>query len=151
MIGSPGDTERIAQRLIDRTLPKIEWTHEAHLRAGLWHVLHHGPAAALELLRTRIAAYNESVGTPNTDTSGYHETITHFYVIVIGGFLAAADRTLSIDQLATRLIAEHGDRQLPLRYYSEQCLFSVAARQSWIEPDLKRIEVAPRIGQSQVR
>lgn len=135
-----GETERIARGLIDRTLPKSEWTHEAHLRAGLWHVINHGAVAALELLRARITAYNESVGTPNTDSSGYHETLTRFYVTVIDRFLAGADRDLSLDQLAVRLIAEAGDRRLPLRHYSETRLFSVVARRSWVEPDLRPID-----------
>ncbi len=134
------NTESIARGLIARTLPKAEWTHEAHLRAGLWHVLQHGAAAALPLLRERISAYTESVGTANTDTSGYHETITRFYVVVIDRFLAVHDRGLPLDRLAAQLIAEHGDRRLPLRHYSEGRLFSVVARRSWVEPDLRPID-----------
>ena len=131
------ETERVARGLIDRTLPKAEWTHQAHLRAGLWHVMEHGPIAALELLRTRISSYNESVGTANTDTSGYHETITRFYVIVIDRFLANADRSADLDVLAEQLIAKLGDRRLPLHHYSESRLFSPVARRSWVEPDLR--------------
>jgi hypothetical protein len=134
------ETESIAEALTARTLPKAEWTHEAHLRAGLWHVRQHGAAAALELLRARITAYNESVGTRNTDTSGYHETITRFYVTIIDRFLAANDRAMPVDDLAARLLAEYGDRRLPMRYYSEGRLFSVVARRSWVEPDLRSIE-----------
>jgi hypothetical protein len=133
------ETERIAQALIERTLPKSEWTHEAHLRAGLWHVRAHGAAAALPLLRRRISAYNESVGTANTDTSGYHETITRFYVTVIDRFLATADRTLELALLARELLAVYGDRKLPLHHYSEGRLFSPVARRSWVEPDLRPI------------
>ena len=131
------ETERVARGLIDRTLPKGDWTHHAHLRAGLWHVMQHGAVAALELLRARITAYNESVGTANTDSSGYHETITRFYVIVIDRFLSAADRSLDVDALADQLIAAHGDRRLPLHHYSESRLFSPVARRSWVEPDLR--------------
>lgn len=134
------ETEWIAEALTARTLPKAEWTHEAHLRAGLWHVLQHGAPAALDLLRARISSYNESVGTRNTDTSGYHETITRFYVTIIDRFLAANDRAMPIDDLAARLLAEFGDRRLPMRYYSEGRLFSVVARRSWVEPDLRSIE-----------
>jgi hypothetical protein len=133
------ETERVARGLIDRTLPKGEWTHHAHLRAGLWHVMQHGAVAALELLRARITAYNESVGTANTDSSGYHETITRFYVIVIDRFLSAADRSLDVDALADQLIAAHGDRRLPLHHYSESRLFSPVARRSWVEPDLRPV------------
>jgi hypothetical protein len=91
------------------------------------------------LLRQRISAYNESVGTANTDASGYHETITRFYVTVIDRFLATADRTLELDRLARELIAVYGDRKLPLHHYSEGRLFSPVARRSWVEPDLRPI------------
>ena len=134
-----GETERIARGLIDRTLPKAEWTHDAHLRAGLWHVREYGAAPALPLLRARIMSYNESVGTANTDTSGYHETITRFYVVVIDRFLAGVDRGDDLDTLARQLIARYGDRKLPLHHYSEGRLFSVVARRSWVEPDLRPI------------
>ena len=134
-----GETERSAQALIDRTLPKAEWTHEAHLRAGLWHVNAHGPFDALDLLRDRISAYNESVGTANTDTSGYHETITRFYVVVIDRFLSTVDRSSDLDVPAGQLIAQYGDRRLLLHHYSEKRLFSAVARRAWIEPDLRPI------------
>lgn len=133
------ETERVARGLIGRTLPKPEWTHHAHLRVGLWHVLHHGPFNALDLLRDRISAYNESVGTANTDASGYHETITRFYVVVIDRFLSGADRQIDLDTLADQLIAAYGDRRLPLRHYSEARLFSPVARRAWVEPDLRPI------------
>ena len=74
------ETDRIVREFIARTLPKNEWTHQAHLRVGLWHALQYPDAAALDLLRARISAYNEATGVANTAQSGYHETITRFYV-----------------------------------------------------------------------
>ena len=133
------ETERIARALIDRSLPRAEWTHQAHLHAGLWHVVEHGPVIALELLRERITSYNESVGTANTDSSGYHETLTRFYIVVIDRFLSTAERDQDIDRLAEHLIAACGDRRLPMHYYSEKRLFSPVARRSWVEPDLRPI------------
>jgi hypothetical protein len=131
-----GITEGLTRRLIERTLPKAAWTHHAHLRAGLWHVREFGPAGALVRLRTTIAAYNESIGTANTDTSGYHETITRFYVAVIARFLDEDDGSRPLDMLAERLIAKYGERDLPLRFYTRERLFSVEARRGWVEPDL---------------
>jgi hypothetical protein len=130
------ETERIAWAMADCTLPKPEWTHHAHLRAGLWHVVTFGEDEALALLRERITRYNTSVGTANTETSGYHETLTRFYVGVIARFIARRDASVPIDELAAALIAEEGDRALPLRFYSSQRLFSVEARLGWVEPDL---------------
>jgi len=132
------ETERVARGLIDRTLPKTEWTHHAHLRAGLWHVMQHGAVVALELLRARISAYNESVGTANTDASGYHETITRFYVRVLCDYVAKeeAKPVGSWPERVSRLLARYGDRELPLRHYTKDLLLSREARFGWVEPDL---------------
>ncbi|HQU55198.1 MAG TPA: hypothetical protein PK643_19330, partial [Saprospiraceae bacterium] len=63
-------------------MPKASWTHQAHLQVALWysHQLDFDEACAL--VRQRIIAYNDRVGTPNTDASGYHETLTRFWMII---------------------------------------------------------------------
>jgi hypothetical protein len=134
------ETARLAAAMANRTLPKEQWTHEAHLRVGLWHVLHFNASEALVLLRERISQYNESVGTLNTDTSGYHETITRFYVGLIAWFADGENLSEPIEAIARRLIDAYGDRNLPLHYYSRERLFSVEARRGWVEPDLAPCE-----------
>ena len=84
---------------LDCTLPKSEWTHQAHLRVGLWHVDQFGPEEALIRLREGIRRLNATHGTANTDTGGYHETITRLYVLVMAQFLATADRSRPLDEL----------------------------------------------------
>lgn len=130
----------LARAFCDRTLPKSQWTHEAHLRVGLWHLLHASEEIALDRspldnLRERIQRYNESTGVPNTPTSGYHETLTRFYVWLIGRFLDQADRTLPEDVLADQLIHRLGNRDLPFLYWSREVLMSPLARKQWVEPD----------------
>jgi hypothetical protein len=132
-------TNFLVEQFVARTLPKAHWTHEAHLRVGLWHVLNHGASDALTLLRERIRAYNESVGTKNSETSGYHETITQFYVLMICKFLRESDRHLPVDELSTLLLADYGERELALQYYSRELLFSIRARLNWVEPDKQLI------------
>ena len=95
------------------------------------------PGEALDLLRERIRLYNESTGVANTPTSGYHETITRFYVGLIADYLAAGDLRRPIDELAAGLLATMGERDLPLRYYSRERLFSSEARLGWLAPDLQ--------------
>ena len=116
-------------------LPKDDWTHEAHLRVGAWHVLHFGPEEALERLRTSIRRLNGFHGVANTDSSGYHETLTRFYVVLIADLASRNPGTA--DELADRAVEELGDRKLPLSYYSRESLFSKEARLAWAEPDLK--------------
>jgi hypothetical protein len=130
------ETDCTVREFIARTLPKNAWTHQAHLRVGLWHALRYPDAAALELLRERISAYNEATGVPNTAQSGYHETITRFYLQVIRVFVRSADPSAPLDELAHALIDQWGDKNLLLRHYSSPRLFSVEARRAWIEPDL---------------
>ena len=118
------------------TLPKPRWTHHAHLLAGLWYLSHHPPDEALAILRCRIRAHNESVGTPNTDSSGYHETLTCFFLRGISAHLAADRGETLPDSFARLLRSSMADKDWPLASYSRERLFSVTARREWVEPDL---------------
>ncbi len=64
-----------ARAFVACTLPKAEWTHAGHWAAALWLLRHDG-----DELDTRmpglIRRYNESVGGVNSDSAGYHHTIT---------------------------------------------------------------------------
>jgi hypothetical protein len=130
------ETEQLIAAFLACTLPKSAWTHRAHLRVGLWHLLHHPAAECLQLLRHRIKRYNVACGVANTETQGYHETITRFYVWAIARFLGETNPAQPVDALADELIRRYGDKQLPLRYYSRERLLSVEARLGWVEPDL---------------
>jgi hypothetical protein len=143
--GAPGSsaTDRLAAAFVACTLPESEWTHEAHLRVGLWHRLRMTAEMSLDTLRDRIRRYNESLGNANTDTDGYHETITRFYVILIDRFVATADVSQNIDDLADDLVARLGFRGLPLDHYSPDRLFSVEARRAWVAPDLAPLPPGP--------
>jgi len=46
-----------------------------------------------------------------------------------------------MDELAGELIERFGKRELPLRHYSRERLFSVGARLGWVEPDLQQLPV----------
>jgi hypothetical protein len=135
--------DRLAAAFIACTLPKAEWTHEAHLRVGLWHRLHMPAEEALAVLRERISRYNVSQGGENTDTDGYHETITRLYVILIDRFVSAADASRAPDELAHELIIELGHRDVPFRHYPRERLFSLAARRAWVAPDFAPLAPGP--------
>lgn len=130
-------TDRLASAFCDRSLPRSEWCHYAHLKVGLWHLLRYPPSDALDLLRDRIRLYNAACGVTNTTSSGYHESLTRFYVWAIDQFLIGAGRDRPDDALAEELIQRCGDRLLPLNYWSRERLMSVEARLGWVEPDLR--------------
>lgn len=132
---SPSKLDRLVQAFIDCSLPREEWTHEAHLKVGFWHCLKFTYGDALDLLRERIKRYNVACGVANTRTQGYHETITRCYLNLIFSFMREVDMMLPINDLAQDLIQTYGDRSLLLQYYSPEYLFSERARLEWVEPD----------------
>jgi hypothetical protein len=135
---SDDDIERIAYGVIDRTLPKAEWTHAAHFAAALWIITQHGDEASREMPGL-IRAYNEATGTPNTDTSGYHETITQASLRAAQSVMRAHEGAALSDMLAALMASEFGKSDWPLAYWRKTTLFSTEARRVWVEPDLQQL------------
>lgn len=141
--------DTLVLRFRERTLPKAEWTHSAHLAVGTWHVHRYGVAAAVDLLRDGIRALNESHGTANTDSGGYHETVTRAYAHLIADFLAACPERWTLAQRVEALLASPlAGKNALLEYYSRDRLMSVAARREWNGPDLKPF---PYLGKGELR
>ena len=140
----PMTLDDLAAQFLAATLPRAQWTHEAHLRVGTWHVERFGAAEALPRLRAAIRRLNDAHGTANTPTGGYHETITAAYVTLLAAFLAAAGADLPLEARVERLLAGPlADRSLLLRFWSRETLMSPAARAGWVAPDLTPLGLPP--------
>ena len=129
---------RVGTGLLDRSLPKEEWTHEAHLAACLWLVRERPDFACETDLPATIRAFNAAKGGVNDDMQGYHETLTQLYVWGVRGFAASLRSDLSLVEAVNRLLSSDiAPRDWPLRHYSRERLFSVEARRDWVEPDFQ--------------
>jgi hypothetical protein len=129
----------IGNGLRDKTLPKPEWTHAAHFAAALWVLAHHAFDDAVTHMRTFICSYNEHCGHANTDTSGYHETITQASMRAAYAFSAQRAGSPLFDVCNELLRSPFGDPHWVLTYWSKERLFSVAARRTWLEPDIRAL------------
>jgi hypothetical protein len=130
----------VGEGLLARTLPRVDWTHEAHLASCLWLLRTRSNIDVARELPEIIARYNESVGGVNDDSQGYHESITQFYVAVVWAFLRKRDPAeVLVNLVNALLVSPLGDRALPMRFYSSELLFSVAARRKFIAPDLRAL------------
>ncbi|MCL6682815.1 hypothetical protein [Sphingomonas alba] len=128
---------RIGEGLLARTLPREDWTHEAHLAASTYLVARRTDIDLDSELPGIIRRYNESVGGVNDDTQGYHETITRTFLHGVRLFLAEADPDEPLHELVNELLlSPMGRRDWPLRFYSGERLFSVEARRHFVKPDL---------------
>ncbi|HEX8191663.1 MAG TPA: hypothetical protein VF552_02075 [Allosphingosinicella sp.] len=130
------DVRRIGEGLLARTLPRADWTHEAHLAATAWIVLERPDIAPERDLPAIIARYNESVGGVNDETQGYHETITQVSTRGVRTALARSEGQELVARVNALLLSPEGSRDWPLHFYSRERLFSTEARLSWVEPDL---------------
>jgi len=131
---------RVGEGFIACTLPRSEWTHEAHISTTSWIILERPDIVPERDLPDLIRRYNESVGGVNGDTEGYHETITQLFIRTLRASLADGEGRALHDRVNTILLAPEGRRDWPLRFYSRERLFSKEARLGWVEPDL----TAPR-------
>jgi len=127
-------------RFLARTLPKAEWTHEAHLSTCAWLILERPDVAPERDLPDLIRRYNESVGGVNDETQGYHETITQVFIRAVRSHLATSDGPPLHERVNALLQSPEGRRDWPLRFYSRELLFSREARLGWIEPDLRALD-----------
>ena len=127
---------RVGEGLLARTLPRPDWTHEAHLAACLYLLVERPDIDVDARIGAIISGDNASVGGVNDDTQGYHDTITHTYVAGVRAFLRDAPPGDLSDQVNALLASEVGARDWPLRFYSPDRLFSVAARRGFVAPDL---------------
>ena len=134
---SDAEIAHIGEGLLARTVPRTEWTHEAHLAATTYLLTRRPDVNIDKQLPNIIRGYNESVGGVNDETQGYHETITRVFLHGVRLFLREADVKAPLHELVNELLlSPMGRRDWPLRFYSPALLFSVEARRNFVPPDV---------------
>lgn len=132
----------IGEGLLWASLPREAWTHEAHLAACTWLVRDRPDIDIERELPAIISAYNVAVGGVNDDTQGYHETVTQVYIAGVKAHLAEIEADLPLyEAVNALLLSERGRRDLPLRFYNKELLFSVQARRAFVAPDRASLEL----------
>ncbi|MGZ2411437.1 hypothetical protein ACUXST_000834 [Sphingomonas sp. F9_3S_D5_B_2] len=137
LFADDAEVERLGEGLLARSVPRAEWTHEAHLAATTYLLLRRHDLHLDRQLPAIIRGYNESVGGVNDDTQGYHDTITRVFLHGVRLFLSEANLSDPLHEMVNELlVSPMGKRDWPLQFYSRELLFSVEARRSFVAPDL---------------
>jgi hypothetical protein len=109
-----------------------DFHHASHLHVA-WVYLAESSSVqqAANKMRDALRRFAAAAGKPEK----YHETITLFWVHLLSRAYAAShgERLEDIVHANPQLL----EKNFPLAYYSRERLFSVEARISWVEPDLK--------------
>jgi hypothetical protein len=113
------------------TIHPAEFKHYQHLAIALWYVANFSYDEATVKVRTGIQKLAAAYGK-----SGYHETITLFWLAIVREFCARS-HSHSIADLANNLAFECADKNLIRNHYSEELLTSDRAKHGWVAPDLK--------------
>jgi hypothetical protein len=129
--------ERLATGMMECSLPKEEWTHAAHFASTLWLMVRRPEMDLTVEMPRLIRRYNASVGGENTETAGYHETITQASLRAARRFLKEREG-ISLCEVGRELMASPlGKSDWLMEYWTRERLFSVEARREWVEPDLR--------------
>jgi hypothetical protein len=134
-------TSEKAAWLVDQfekgTLPKELWTHTAHFVVAFWYCTQYPLPQAIEKTTTGIKAYNVASGGQNTDESGYHDTITLFYISIISFYLVREKVSALTDEALVAFLQQPFlAKDFIYLFYSVSLLKSKQARQRWIAPDI---------------
>ena len=124
------------ERFETASIPKAEWDHRAHIRLA-YEMLARVPFdVSIQRLREGIPRLNRSHGVLDTETSGYHETLT----VVWAALVHERDPAGSPD--FETFVERHPEllsRELVLEHYAPGTLFSVRARRAFVPPDRRAI------------
>jgi len=89
---------------------------------------------ALERMRSGLQRF-----LAHHDKQGYHETITRFWIELLGSFLGKFGDGIATTLKVNRALECYGSKDVLFSYYTRERVMSDIARQEWVEPDLRAI------------
>ncbi len=131
------DLKELVRRLDSCELAAGEFGHAQHLAAGMWYLEAYGFDEALQ----RFGASLLRLLAHHGKTTGYNHTMTRFWLLRLEEIrrntkTAGRPGSIGIHQLANRAIERLNRTELVFEHYTRETLFSDAAKDGWVEPDL---------------
>jgi hypothetical protein len=110
-----------------------EFTHARHLTVACWYLCAFAQEDALYQMRRGLQRFISHHGR-----QGYHETITRFWMELLGNYLCGCPKETLVDKVNG---AREGfpNKDILYDYYSRELVTSDRAKAGWIEPDLRPI------------
>lgn len=133
-IGCLKTVKYLVQKFGTGELKAREWNHRTRLVVGLWHILCPTGEDPLAAMRLGIKACDVVIHKGKAK-SGYHETLTRFYLQEIERFAETVSSDLDLMGVIRALLSSPlADPLVHLSRYTEECLQSEEARMGWVEP-----------------
>ena len=123
---------QLADELDTLRWPPADFNHRLHIRLAYIYLCQHGQDEALRSMRDWTLRYLSHHGI---DPAGkYNETLTRAWMLAVRHFMACTTRSVSSEHFIAqnpRLL----DSKIMMSHYTPERLWSVEARESFLEPD----------------
>jgi len=117
------------------TISRSEWKHAEHLTVAFYYAFHHDYETALTKMRGGIFNLLKSFEVDLSKEMPYHETLTVFWLRTVYDLIETQGGD-SYVRTANKILKTCGDKDLPLKFYSRERLFSDEASRNFVEGDL---------------
>jgi hypothetical protein len=137
VLGSEADLRAFIRQFEEGTWPSTRWNHATHITMGSYYLLTCGHEEATARIKHGLYHYHLSQGGQHTNTSGYHETLTLFWIDRIEEYLRGLPRSLILlEKVAAATQHFGGQRDLHKQHYTCDLTNDPNARHAWVAPDL---------------
>jgi RimJ/RimL family protein N-acetyltransferase len=113
-----------------------DFDHAAHVRLAYSYLCENSLEESVQRMKSSLMAFLRHYGIGE---SKYHETLTRAWIMAVNHFMqqssASADSAASFIASNSQLL----DSKIMLTHYSAEVLFSAAARQAFVQPDIQSI------------
>lgn len=135
LLESEASLQKFVEAWKSGKLPKPAWTHAAHVGMAAYFAFDHASEATFAIMKAGILHHNTSVGTPNTEDNGYHETLTRFWSSEIGEFVRQGRFASRLEAVRASVSAFGEDRERFRQFYNFDVVRDRRARREWVAPD----------------
>jgi hypothetical protein len=119
-----------------------EFMHARHLTVAAWYLIHFDAEEALVRMRISLQRFIVHHGR-----QGSHETITRFWMELIGNNLQELSENVPLTDKVNRVVARFESKEILFEYYTRERVMSEKAKREWVEPDLQCISTKRAVTQ----
>jgi hypothetical protein len=129
---SEAEIERVVRGFESCATGKDSFSHHDHLAVAVWY-LRQDEKQALNLMRASLNRFLDH----HDCRANYHETLTRFWIELVRRTLDGLSGELRLLDATNAVVAGLDNSRISFEFYSKEVVESQAARNGWIEPDLK--------------
>lgn len=113
---------------------KDSFSHPDHLAVAVWY-LRQDERHALNLMRASLHRFLDHYDC----RANYHETLTRFWILLVRRTLNELPPDLGLLDVTNAVVNRLNNSRIAFEFYSKEVVESAAAKEGWVEPDLKGI------------